>query len=110
MGDPFKVEFRGDHVHVELEPGYKVGAETREKLWAALAAACKEHGTRRVLVEGYIPDGERPTSEVIDAGQKTGTVPNLWLALHFEGFVPNEQSELFVTIAASRGVRVKLFA
>ena len=109
MGDPFKVEFRGDHVYVKLDAGFEVSAERREQLWAALRSICDEHGTRRVLVEGFVPSGERQTSEVIDAGKKTATVPNLWLAFHFDGFVASEQTELFEAIAASKGVRVKFF-
>ena len=62
------------------------------------------------LVEGFVPSGERDTSEVIDAGQRASVVPHLWLAFHLENFVPNEQSELFEVIAASRGVRVKFFS
>ena len=110
MDEPFKVAFRGDHVCVKLDPGFEVSAERREQLWALLRSICDEHGTRRVLVEGFVPSGERHTSEVIDAGHKTATVPNLWLAFHFEGFVANEQTELFEAIAASKGVRVKFFA
>jgi hypothetical protein len=60
--------------------------------------------------EGFIPVGEHETAEVIDAGRRTATVPRLWLAFHFEDFVPDERSELYEKIAASQGVRVKHFA
>jgi hypothetical protein len=110
MTDPFKVEFRGDHVCVELDREFEVSVERREQLWSVLRSICDEHGTRRVLVEGFVPGGERDTSEIIDAGKKTATVPDLWLAFHFEGFIANEQTELFEAIAASQGVRVKFFA
>ena len=108
--DGFRVEYRTDHVHIELTKDFKVEPGRRDELWAVIADACKRHETCRVLVEGYLPEGERETSDVIDAGQKTAVVPKLWLAFAFKGFQPTEQSELYEVIAASRGVRVKFFS
>lgn len=110
MDQSFDIEFRGDHLHVELVPGYEPNSETRDQFWKELARLCAEHKTRRVFVEGFVPEGERPTTEVIDAGQHTAAVPNLWLAFCLDGFVRSDQSELFEVIAASRGVRVKFFS
>lgn len=75
-----------------------------------IADACEKHDTRRVLVEGILPEGPRETSDVIDAGQKTATVPHLWLAFAISGFKPSAATELYIVIAASRGVRVRFFA
>ena len=107
---PFVVQFRDDPVHVTLGKGFKVGPGQQFEFWDEIRKVCVEHGSRRLLVEGSLPSGERQTSEVIEAGQRTTTVPNLWLAFHIENFVPTEQSELYQVIAASRGVRVKFFA
>ena len=63
-----------------------------------------------MLVEGTVPAGVFQTSEVVDAGLKTATVPKLWLAFCLKDFKPNDQSELFETVAASRGVRAKFFS
>ena len=104
------VEFRGDHIHIDLGKGLKVSSEQRNSLWDLIGRICEEHGTRRVLIEGTAPKGVFQTSEVIDAGLKTATVPKLWMAFCFTDFRPDEQSELFETVAASRGVRVKFFA
>ena len=104
------VEFCGDHIHVDLHKDLKVSSEQRNLLWDRIGRICEEHGTRRVLIEGTPPKGVFQTSEVIDAGLKTGTVPKLWMAFCFTDFRPDEQSELFETVAASRGVRVKFFA
>ncbi len=103
------VEFRDDHVHVELGRGLVVNSETRNELWGLIGRLCAEHRTNRVLVEGTLPKGIFQTSEVIDAGLKTATVPKLWMAFHIPGFVPDELTELYETVAASRGVRVKFF-
>jgi len=104
------VEFRGDHIHIDLGKGLKVSPEQRNSLWDLIGRICEENGTKRVLVEGTAPKGVFQTSEVIDAGLKTATVPKLWMAFCFNDFIPDEQSELFETVAGSRGVRVKFFA
>lgn len=105
----FGVQFRDDHVHVELGRDFNVDPGQRAVLWNVIGDACARHGTRRVLVEGFLPAGEREISDVIDAGKKTAIVPRLWLAFAVSGFQPTEQTELYVTIAASQGVRVKFF-
>ncbi len=105
----FSVQFRDDHIHVELGKDFKVDPQHREALWNVIGEACKRHGSRRVLVEGILPTGERETSDVIDAGKKTATVPRLWLAFAIPDFQPTAQTELYETIAASQGVRVKFF-
>lgn len=105
-----EIEFRSDHVHVQLGKDLKVSSEQRNLLWGRIARICEEHGSRRVLVEGRVPEGVFQTSEVIDAGLKTATVPKLWMAFCFEEFKPDEHSELYETVAASRGVRVKQFS
>lgn len=104
------VDFRDDHVHVQLGDGLKVSSEQREVVWGRIAEICEKNGTRRVLVEGRAPEGVFDTSVVIDAGLKTATVPRLWMAFCFEGFVPDELSELYETVAASKGIRVRHFS
>ncbi len=105
----FGVQFRDDHVHVELGKDFKVEPHNRQDLWNVIGDACEKHNSHRVLVEGFLPEGERETSDVIDAGQKTATVPKLWLAFAIKDFQPSAQTELYQVIAASRGVRVKFF-
>lgn len=105
----FGVQFRDDHVHVELSEGFRSDASHRQDLWNVIGEVCEKHSSRRVLVEGVLPSRERDTADVIDAGQKTATVPKLWLAFAVTDFQPTAQTELYETIAASRGVRVKFF-
>jgi hypothetical protein len=105
----FGVQFRDDHVHVELSKDFKPEHGRRQELWDVIGDACRKHCSCRVLVEGVLPEGERETADVIDAGQKTATVPHLWLAFAVRDFQPTDQTELYEKIAASRGVRVKFF-
>jgi hypothetical protein len=110
MYEVFSIEFRGDHVHVQIGKDVTVDKEWQDEYWKRLRAACKEYDTSRVLVEGFSPPGERTTTEVVEAGQRTATVPNLWMAFCLKDFEPTEKSELYETVAASKGVRVKFFS
>ena len=110
LDQDFSAQFRGDHIHVELGPGYTVEPDRQEQFWNKVKSLCEEHGSRRVLVEGFVPSGERDTGDVVEAGLRTAAVPHMWLAFHLVNFVPNERSELFERIAASRGIRVKFFS
>jgi len=109
MKDGIKFVFEDDHILVRLAPEYHFDPDASGDLWAELKRLCEDHKTCRVLVEGRAPEVELETPDVIAAGQRTATVPKLWMAFHFEDFVPNEQSELYEVIAASKGVRVKHF-
>ena len=105
----YEVQFRGDHVHVQLSPEFEFEPNGSHEVWQQIKRLCDEHGTYRVLVEGQLPTGERTTPEIIEAGQRVATVPHLWLAFHVDNHVENERSELFEKIAGIKGVRVKHF-
>ena len=110
MGMEFAVTFRGDHVHVVLSDQPTLDDELPKDYWATIRRICEEYNCKRVLVEGKAPGGDRNPVEVVEAGQRTATVPNLWLAFHLENYEPTELSELYEKVAASKGVRVKFFA
>ena len=103
------MEFREDHIDVQIASDYKMEPDQQDEFWREIRELCDKHNTRRVLVRGFVPEGERDTSEVIDAGMRTAAVPKLWLAFSLKNFEPSDRSELFEVIAAGRGVRVKFF-
>ena len=109
MDEAFKIEHRGDHVHVRFGESYTPDPDWQNELWDRLRAVCDEHDTRRVLADGVLPAPDRAPAAVVEAGQKTAVIPNLWLAFHFDDFVPTENTELYEVVAASQGVRVKFF-
>ena len=109
MHEVFSIEHRGDHIHVFIGPNAQVDDHWQEEYWRTLQKVCEEYDTSRVLVEGYPPKGRRTSEEVVEAGQRTATVPHLWLAFCLEDWEPTEQSELYEAVAAARGVRVKFF-
>lgn len=109
MDEIFNIEHRGDYINVRIGKDVQVDEHWQAEYWQRLQAACNEHDTRRVLVEGYPPQGERTSEEVVEAGQRAATVPHLWLAFCLKEWEPTVQSELYEAVAASRGVRVKFF-
>lgn len=110
MNRSFKVEFREDHIHVEIAANFKIEPEREEEFWRGISQICDKHGSRRVLVEGFAPEDERAISEVIDSGMRTTVVPNMWLAICLDNFVQDDRSELFEVIALQQGVRVRFFS
>jgi hypothetical protein len=109
MNDAFKIEYRDDHVHVQFGESYTPDPDWQNELWNLLRGFCEGHDTRRVLAEGVLPAPDRPAVDVIEAARKAAVIPNLWLAFHFDDFVPTETTELYEVIAASEGVRVRFF-
>ncbi len=111
MEKNFEIEFRGDHIFVLLGPDYEVTPEHTEEFWAAVEEACTVYHSRRVLLEGYVPNKEElKASEIVNSGVRAAAVPRLWFAICLQDFEPDELGELFKTIAASRGVHVKFFS
>jgi hypothetical protein len=109
MGMEFAVTFRDDHVHVVLTGEADIDSEVATDYWGTLRKICEEYDCKRILVEGVAPGGDRKAREVVEAGQRTAIVPSLWLAFHLENFERTELTELYETVAASKGVRVKFF-
>ena len=109
MDDAFKIEYRGDHVHVQFGRSYTAEPDWQDELWNLLRGFCDGHDTRRVLAEGVLPAPDRPAAAVIEGARKAAVIPNLWLAFNFDDFVPTETTELYEVIAASKGVRVRFF-
>ncbi len=109
MKRSFKVNFREDHIHVEIARDFKVEPENLDEFWGVIKELCEEHGSRRVLIEGFVPEGERDAPVIVDAGLRAAVLPNVWLAICLEGEEPEERRELFVVIAARQGVRAKFF-
>ena len=110
MPKQYTIEFEKDHLRVELDPDFSVARETRKEFWIEMTSACAENDTKRVLIEGPVPKGERESSEVIEAGRGTAAVPELWMAFNLEDFEPDDTSELFEAVAKMGGVRVRFFS
>ena len=111
MDETLDVQFRGDHLHVQLGPDYDINPEQEAEFWAMIERECSVNNTKRVLIEGYVPKTPLDTFDVVNSGIRAADAgPLLWMAFCLEDFEPAELSELFKTIAAGRGVHVKFFS
>ena len=104
------IEFRGDHIHVEIGRTFTADPDRRTAFWEKIRRICEEYGSKRVLIEGFAPSRDRDTSDIVASAQQTQIVPDLWMAFHFYDHEPDEGSELFKVVAAAQGIRVKYFA
>ena len=108
MDETYQIEFHDDHLFVELRPNY-VPAVSQDEIWERVRNACDEHKTCRVLVEGKLPESDRPPIAIVQAGKKAAMIPNLWLAFNFDDFEETENTKLYEVVATSEGVRAKFF-
>ena len=108
MDETYQIEFHDDHLFVELRSNY-VPAVSQDEIWGLVRKACDENKTCRVLVEGILPESDRPPIAIVQAGKKAATIPNLWLAFNFDDFEETENTKLYEVVATSEGVRAKFF-
>lgn len=109
-GSDFRLEPREGYLYLHLAPGFEMTPESMAAIWGALSEACRRHGVRRVLVEGENVRRRLTTIESFDhAGLAAKLMPGLSVACVFRGFVPDDQTRFFQTVAMNRGVRTEFF-
>ncbi|HTK26749.1 MAG TPA: hypothetical protein VL327_09335 [Pyrinomonadaceae bacterium] len=111
-GRDFDIVFRGDFIDVTLGPDFETAAAPQTSpLWAAVEDACKQYDCNRVMIEGHFPDRPRESREIVESAMRAATVASeLWCAICLEDYEIGERSELFKTIARTRGAHVKFFS
>lgn len=106
-----EIEFREDHLYIRHGEGFEITTESMNELWPFLSEQCEKFGCSRVLAEGPAPRRDLDTVDAFQSGVRAAeTVPSLWLAICFQGYEPDELSELFQHSARNRGVHVKFFS
>ena len=110
MSSGFILEPRDGYLFVHLEANFEMTADSTAGVWTAICETCRERGLRRALAVGEGVTRRLTTSESFDiAGLAGRLLPGLSVACVFRDYVPDEQSELFRTVAMSRGVRMNFF-
>lgn len=105
------LEFRGDHIYIRHGDDFVISPDSMAEFWDFLAQTCRLYDCRRVLAEGPPPHREMSTVDAFHSGVRISeTVPDLWLAICFHGYEPDEVSDLFKQAARNRGVHVKFFS
>jgi hypothetical protein len=111
MSTDFTLEFRGNCVHVRLAADYEITPEGMARHWSALIAFSKEHNCTRVLSEGINPRGRMGTTDAYDSATQAaagGLISKV--ACFWEGYVPDELTRFFETVASNRGLSVRFFS
>ncbi|HSU25274.1 MAG TPA: hypothetical protein VLI65_04795 [Pyrinomonadaceae bacterium] len=108
-GEP-KVEFKGGYIHIRHGEDFEITPERTDDFWNFLAKICEEHDCSRVLAEGPTPKRRMDTVAAFQSGvQAAGVRKDLWLAIYFHNYEPDELSELFERSARNRGIHVRFF-
>ncbi|HON58244.1 MAG TPA: hypothetical protein PLT45_01785 [Smithella sp.] len=110
MSSDFSLQFNGQYIHVIHAPDYEISPESNERLFTALAKACKEFQCLKVLAEGP-KQTRRMTS--LDAYQSGDTVaskmPGLKMAVCIYEYTPDETTRFFKNVAYNRGATIEFF-
>ena len=110
MSTNFTIELRQGYVHVQLEPEFEVTRESMAYLSSSLIAFCKEHNSRQVLSEGVRPKRQMSTHDVFQTGVDVSKgLIGVQVACYWEGYQPDELTDLFKSVAHNRGVTFEFF-
>ncbi len=105
------LEFRNDHIYIRHSENLEITAEGMIGFWEFLSTVCGRHDCSSVLVEANSPRRSLDTVGAFTSGVEASSVTtNLWLALCFHGYEPDELSELFRQAARNRGANVEFFS
>ena len=101
MFDKLLIEFRDDHIHIHHGNDLEITPDGMEHFWQFLAEKCRQYDCTSILVEAESPKRQMDTVEAFTSGvEASGVASNLWLALCFHNYEPDEISELFKQVAA----------
>lgn len=109
--DGLSLEFRNDHIYIRHVEDLEITADAMDGFWSFLSAQCEEYNCSSVLIEADSPKRSLDTVDAFSSGvEAAGVTANLWLALCFHGYRPDELSELFRQAARNRGANVEFFS
>jgi hypothetical protein len=110
MSTNFSLEFNGKYIHVTHAPDYEISPESNDKLWAALAKACKKHKCLKVFAEGPTQKRRLSSLDAFQSGsQASESIPGLKLAICIYEYTPDETTEFFKNVAYNRGATIEFF-
>ena len=109
MSDPdYVISIQHGYVLVEDPPNYEVLWSEQPRKLQAVAAACSEAGTRKVLVRGTNAKVRLTTAELFAFGESVGEL-KLRIAVVNLDDAPVEDSKFFENVANNRGSHLGLF-
>lgn len=109
MSDPdYVISIQPGYVLVEDPPDYEVVWSEQPRKLQAIAAACSEAGTRKVLVRGTNAKVRLTTTELFAFGEAVGEL-KLKIAVVNRDDAPVEDSRFLENVANNRGSHLGLF-
>lgn len=109
MSEPeYVISIQPGYVLVEDPPNYDVLWSEQPRKLQAIAAACSEAGTRKVLVRGTNANVKLTPIEVFAFGEAVGKL-NLKIAIVTLTDASIEDSRLLENVATNRGSHMRLF-
>ena len=111
MNTDFTLDFRGTYIHVQHAPDYVITPEGMNRLYQALAKACRHYRCNLVFAEGASISRQLNMAEAFESGtQIAWYIAGLTMACVLEGYKKDELTEFFITVARNRGARVDFFS
>ena len=111
MNTDFTLDFRGTYIHVQHAQGYIITPESMNRLYLALAKACKHFKCTRVFAEGASVTRQLNMTGAFDSGTQVAEyIAGLSMACFLEGYKTDELTEFFKTVARNRGANVEFFS
>ena len=111
MFDGLSLEFKDDHIHLKHDKSFVINPTSMKSFWGYLREQCEDHDCTSVLLEADSPTRNMDTVGAFTSGVAAASVAqNLWLALCFHRYKPDEISELFRQAARNRGANVEFFS
>ena len=110
MFDELSLEFKDDHLHLSHGKNFEITPDGMKSFWDYLRKQCENYDCTNILIEADSPTRNMDTVGAFTSGAAAAAVaPNLWLALCFHRYEPDEISELFRQAARNRGANVEFF-
>lgn len=79
MATGYHIRIAGDHLWVELAPGFRAEGPLLIEKWAEIQARCVEHRLRRILVEGVPAERSFGFAHI-------GSLDEAFQIMHFTGY------------------------
>jgi hypothetical protein len=109
--EELSLEFRDDHIYIRHLEDFEITSEAMDGFWNFLSQQCETYHCSNILIEADSPKRNIDTVGAFTSGVEASSVaPNLWLALCFHNYEPDELSELFRHAARNRGANVEFFS
>jgi hypothetical protein len=111
MGTDFSIIVEEGYIRVTTAPDYDVTLEGLLAQYEAIGKACKEHGYKKVLVEGQRMARHLSSIDAFRSGSAFANMHlhGLRMALCYPGYEPDETTEFFITVAKNRGIAFAFF-